>query len=143
RKTSQGLREVNWALGQGAHANRRSIERVRKKRRKQAAVVEQQARALSTRERALTSRLQSLQASFARQEILKFVKSQRYELNLVSRADALSNLPFSGWRQSMKRNKKSQTKIGNGMFYQIFKAIRFLTASADRQSENIMVRDFR
>jgi len=143
RKTSSELQEVNWALGKGAHANRRSIERVRKRRRKQAAMVEQQFRALSTKEHDLKSRLQSLESSFARQEILKFVKSRRYELNPVNLANALANLPFSGWRQSMKRSKRSQTKIGNGMFYQIFKAIRFLTVSADRPSENILVRDFR
>jgi len=35
-----------------------------------------------------------------------------------------------GWRQSIRRCKRSTTKFADGQGYQVFKAIRFLIASA-------------
>jgi hypothetical protein len=143
RRVSQQLQEVNWALSEPSKASRRIVQRARKKARKEAGKTEQQFRALYDKERYLKARLQKLEASFARQELFRFLKSSRYDLNPLSLANAAANLPYSGWRQSMKRNVHVPSKIGNGLAYQIFKAIRFLTGSAHTQSANAIVTDFR
>ena len=135
------LQEI--ARAEATKKKRRIVLREQKKQRKQASKTEQEWRELSTRERNLKSHLQRQEASFARQEIFRFLTSGRYELNPLSFANAVANLPYSGWRQSMKRNTKSRSKIVNGSRMRIFKAIRFLSESANKQSEKDIVSVFR
>jgi hypothetical protein len=142
-RIGQQLEEINRALRDARKARRRSVQREQEKARREILEVEQQSRTLADREKDLRERLRNLEASFARREILRFVKSGRYELNPVSLANAVANLPYSGWRRSMKRNKSAPSKIGDGITSRIFKAIRFLTASASKQSANTIVEDFR
>ena len=142
RKTSQQLQKINWALTKAENLSRRIVRRERKKARKEAWKAEQQSRALVAEEKDLGGRLRKLEASFARQEIFRFIKSKRYELNPLSLANALANLPYSGWRQSAKRLNGVPSGVSNGSRYQIFKAIRFLTASANKKSANAIVADF-
>ncbi len=141
RNVQSQLQEI--ARAEATKQKRRVVLRERKKRRKQASKAEQQWRELSNRERTLKSQLQKQEASFARQEIFRFLVSRRYELNPLNLANAVANLPYSGWRQSMRRNTKSRSKIVNGSLMQIFKAIRFLSESANKQSERDIVSVFR
>jgi hypothetical protein len=142
RRIVQGqLQEI--ARAEATKKKRRIVLRAQKKQRKQASKTEQELRELSSRERTLTSQLQRQEASFARQEIFRFLASGRYELNPLSLANAVANLPYSGWRQSMRRTTKSRSKIVNGSRMQIFKAIRFLSESANKQSEKDVVSVFR
>jgi hypothetical protein len=135
------LQEI--ARAEATKKKRRIVLREQKKQRKQASKTEQELRELSNRERTLKSQLQKQEASFARQEIFRFLDSGRYELNPLSLANAVANLPYSGWRQSMRRNTKSRSKIINGSRMQIFKAIRFLSESVNKQSEKDIVSVFR
>jgi hypothetical protein len=142
-RASQQLEEINRALRDARRARRRIVQREQEKARKEVLEVEQQSRSLTDRETDLRERRRNLEASFARREILRFVKSKRYELNPVSLANAVANLPYSGWRRSMTRNKRVPSKIGDGITSRIFKAIRFLTALASKQSANTVVENFR
>ena len=91
----------------------------------------------------MQERLRGLEASFARQELLRFLKSDRYELTPLNLANAAAGLPLMGWRRSVSRSKKVPSKIANGLMYQIFKAIRYLVTTANRRSENALVTSFR
>ena len=141
RNVHSQLEEI--ARAEATKKKRHIVLREQRKQRKQAWKTEQKWRELSSREYNLKSQLQKKEASFARQEIFRFLTSGRYELNPLSLANAVANLPYSGWRQSMKRSTKSRTKIGNGLRMQIFKAIRFLSESANKQSEKDIVSAFR
>jgi hypothetical protein len=143
RKAGQQLQKINWALTKAENSSRRIVQQERKKAGKEAWKAEQQSRTLVAKEKDLTERLRKLEASFARQEIFRFVKSERYELNPLSLANASANLPYSGWRQSVRRINGVPSKVRNGLRYRIFKAIRFLTASANKNSVNAIVTDFR
>jgi hypothetical protein len=143
RRVNQQLREINWALSEGQKTSRQIVKHRRKKAGKEAWKTEQESRTLAREEKYLKERLKNREASFARQEIFRFVKSGRYELNPLSLANAVANIPYSGWRRSMNRIVKVPSKIGHGLAYQIFKAIRFLMASANKTSAKAMVTDIR
>ncbi len=135
------LQEI--ARAEAKKEKRRIVLQVQKKQRKLASKTEQELRKSSNRERTLKSQLQKQEPSFARQEIFRFLASRRYELNPLSLANAVANLPYSGWRQSMRRNAKSRSKIVNGLHMKIFKAIRFLSESAGKQIEEDIISVFR
>jgi hypothetical protein len=127
RRATEQLRQVDWALTQAHGSSRRLVKRARKKRRNEAWKATQQYRTLYNSERRLEKRLKDLEPSFARQELIRFLKSKRYSLRPLNLANATAGLPFMGWRQSM---------------YQIFKAIRYLTSTANKKTENGLVITF-
>jgi hypothetical protein len=142
RRAEEQLREVNWALTQAHGRSLRIVKRARKKRRKEAWKAAQQYRTLDNIERRLKVRLRDLEASFARQEILRFLKSKRYTLTPLSLANATAGLAYMGWRQSMRRTAKAPCAIATGRMYQIFKAIRYLASNANKKTENGLVITF-
>src|SRR5579862_1304880 len=121
RRVHERLQRVNWALGAASKTQRRIVKQEQKKLRKEASSVEYESRALCHTCGDVDMRLAALEASFARQELFRFLRSGRYELTPLSLANAVANLPFSGWRQSMRRCKKQPSKFGNGLTTQIFK----------------------
>jgi hypothetical protein len=137
------LQQVNWALMQAKGRSRRIVKQARKQRRKVAWKIALQDRILIKGERLLSTRLKSLEASFARQELFRFLKSKRYEVVPANLANAVAGLPHMGWRQSMRRCKKKASGLVNGQRIQTFKSIRYLVAGARKKSENLFVRDFR
>jgi len=142
RGAEERLRQVNWALTQVHGSSRRIVKRARKKRRKEAWKAAQQYRTLYNSERRLETRMKDLEASFARQELLSFLKSKRYSLTPLNLAGAAAGLPYMGWRQSMRRNAKVRCAIATGQMYQIFKAIRYLATNANKKAENGLVITF-
>jgi hypothetical protein len=142
RRAEERLRQVNWALTQAHGSSRRIVKRARKKRRKEAWKATLQYRTQYNDERRLETRLKDLEASFARQELLHFLKSKRYALTPLNLAGAAAGLPYMGWRQSMRRSAKAPCIIATGRMYQIFKAIRYLTSTANRKTENGLVITF-
>ncbi len=143
RRAEEQLHQVNWALDQARKSSRRIVKRARKKRRKETWKAAQQYRTLSNSERRLETRLRDLEASFARQELLRFLRSKRYALTPLNLAGAAAGLPYMGWRQSMRRSTKTPSTIANGLTYQIFKSIRYLAERASKKAENVLVTDFR
>ena len=142
RQAEEQLQQANWALAQARGSNRRMVKRARKKKRKEAWKVEMPYRPLAKKEKQLRERLINLEASFARQELCKSLKSGRYALTPLNLANAAAGLPHMGWRRSVNRSKKTASKIANGTTYQIFKAIRYLVTTANRKSENELVTSF-
>src|ERR1700722_9150087 len=136
RRAEERLLQVNWALTLAHGRSRRIVKQARKKRRKEAWKAAQQYRSLSSSESRLKIRLGDLESSFARQEIVRFLKSKRYALTPLSLAGAAAGLPYMGWRQSMRRNAKAPCAIAMGRMYQIFKAIRYLASKASKMTEN-------
>jgi hypothetical protein len=142
RGAEERLQRVNWALTQAHGSSRRIVKRARKKRRKEAWKAAQQYRDVRSRDRRLVKRLKDLEASFARQELLRFIKSKRYTLTPLNFAGAAAGLPYMGWRQSMRRAAKAPCEIARGRMYQIFKAIRYLTKNVHTKTENGLVITF-
>jgi hypothetical protein len=143
RRAEEQLHQVNWALTQAHGRSRRIVKRARKQQRKEAWKIEKQYRNVVDAERRLEARLSTLEASFARQELVRFIRSKRYELTPLNLANAAAGLPGVGWRQSMRRNASAPSVAANGLEYQIFKAIRYLAKIADRRTENGLVEGFR
>lgn len=143
RQAEEQLHQANWALAQARGSNRRMVKRARKNKRKEAWKAEVPYRPLAEKEKQLRERLISLEASFARQQLFSFLKSDRYTLAPLNLANAAAGLPHMGWRRAVSRSKKAPSKIANGTMYQIFKAIRYLVTTANRKSENELVTSFR
>jgi hypothetical protein len=143
RLAEEQLREVNSALAQVRGASRRILKRARRMRRKEYWKATQRYSDLSKRERELDLRLKGMEAGFARQELFRFLKSKRYVLTPLALANAAAGLPHMGWRHSVRRSTKDPCKIANGSSYQIFKAIRYLTAIAKKQTVQGFVGSFR
>ena len=85
----------------------------------------------------------NLEASFARHEIFRFLKSRRYALTPLSLANAAAGLPYMGWRHSMRRNAKVKSIAADGSAYEIFKAIRYIAATASKTTEKVFVTSVR
>lgn len=142
RGAEEQLHQTNSALANARGSNRRMVKRGRKMKRKEAWKAEVAYRPLAKREKQLRERLIQLEASFARQELFNFLKSERYTLTPSNLANAVAGLPYMGWRRSVSRGKKAVSKIANGTMFQIFKAIRYLVTNANRKSENELVTSF-
>jgi hypothetical protein len=143
RRDSEALAHVDAILVHSPDNKRNIIRRAQKKYRKTASKSMQAWQTLSQRQKTLDARLKALEASFARQEVVRFCKSKRYELNPVNLANAVAGLPYMGWRQSMRRSIECRSMIADGLDYQIFKAIRFIAQNARKPSEKAFVGDFR
>jgi hypothetical protein len=143
RRAEDQLHQTSAAFANARGSIRRTVKRARKKRRKEAWEVEVPYRPLAKREKQLRERLSELEASFARQELHRFLKSERYELTPLNLANAAAGLPYMGWRRSTSRSKKAPSKIGNGLRYQIFKAVRYLVKNVRRRTEKELVASFR
>jgi len=94
---------------------------------------------LMSQDNRLRERLRFDGGRFARQEMLHFLRSKRYELTPLSLANAVAGLPYMGWRQSMRRCSKDSSLIVNGSKYQVFKAIRYLLSKVQRKSDESLV----
>lgn len=143
RKAQERLQRVGWALSQARKNEHRMVKQVQKKRRKEFAEAAKAARRLAETERDLERRLRGLEASVARQELYRFLKSKRYALNPLSLANAIAGLPHIGWRQSMRRCRPAPRVVTEGLSYQIFKAIRYITESTGRKSPKALIMSFR
>jgi hypothetical protein len=143
RQAQERLQRADWALVQAPKNKRRMVKRERKKCRKEAWKTAPQYRTLSAAGHTLEVRLRELEASFARRELFRFLKSKRYELKPLSLANASAGLPYMGWRQSMRRCTKVLSIVANGLMYQIFKSIRYLTTIASKKTEKGLVASIR
>lgn len=90
----------------------------------------------------LRRRLSRLEGAFARQELLRLRKSGRCGLTPLALANAVAGLPLIGCRQSMRRCKGRKRNSAKGLDYQIFEAIRYLTIRAEKDSADVLIRDF-
>jgi len=143
RATLQALEQLQIADVAIARGNRRPLKRARKARRKEAVRAMVEYRILDESERHLELQIRELEPSFARHELIRFVKSKRYEINAENLANATAGLPYMGWRQSMRRCQKSESLIANGGAIQAFKAIRYLVGIAVDKAEKSLVAHFR
>jgi hypothetical protein len=141
RRAQEDLREI--AQAKAAREQRHIVVQAQKEKRKEASEAEKEMRRISSRESDLRNLLKKQEASFGRQELFRFLKSERYELTWLSVANAMASLPYSGWRQSMRRITKISRNNKDGLHGQIFKAIRFLSESASKKSDIDIVSIFR
>lgn len=143
RLAQDRLCQVNLALLQVRGRNRHIFMRVRKLRRKEYSKAMQRYSELFKRESDLDLRLKDASAGFARLELFRFLKSKRYVLTPRALANAVAGLPYMGWRQSVKRSSKAPSELAIGSGYQIFKAMRYLMAIANRKTLHAFVGSFR
>jgi hypothetical protein len=137
------LKRVDAVLTNSPRNKQRMIKREQKRCRKEASRTTQKWRWLSKTTTALEVQLRGLESGLARQEILRFCKSGRYELTPLNLANAVAGLPYMGWRQSMRRTSNQPSMVANGLDYNVFKAIRFIVTNANKQSENNLVAEYR
>lgn len=142
RRAKEQLGQVDRALTQAQGRSRRIAKGARKKRRKEVWKAAQRYRSMYNHDRQLETRLRELEAAFARQELLRFLKSKRYSLTPLSLANAAAGLPYMGWRQSMRRSAKEPYRMATGPMYQVFKAIRYLATNATRKTVDGVVITF-
>ena len=143
RNALEQLQSADVALSQSTGHARRQLKSWRKKCRKEAAGPYGEYQELSREEASLQLRLANLEASFARQQLFRFLKSKRYELTPLNLANAMAGVPYMGWRQSMRRTSGTECIIANGQTYQVFKAIRYLVNSATTKAETALLNHFR
>ena len=143
RNAEEQLQSVDQALAHASEIDRQIIEQERTKWQEVKTTLDAQYKELADKERRLRERLLDLQASFARQELFRFLKSKKYTLTPTSLANATANLPYTGWCQSMRRCTKQPYTVATGLVYLIFKAIRFVSASASKETEDAFVGCFR
>jgi hypothetical protein len=143
RAKMQALDHLHVADAAIANRKSRTLRRARKARRKEAARAMGRYRIVDERRRQLEIQIADLEPSFARQELFRFVKSKRYEINAENISNAAAGLPYMGWRQSMRRCQKRKSQIANGGAIQAFKAIRYLVGIAIDKSEKSLVTHFR
>jgi len=75
------------------------------------------------------------EATFARDEFVRFCRSNRYRLTPVNIANALAGLPYIGWRQSANRCKQEPAPGADGRSMQVFKTIDKIVRSCVRRSD--------
>lgn len=143
REAQRRFQEVEAAFSQATKRERRLVRKEQKQSRRKYGRVELEYRALVRKDRELDRELKGLEASFARQELFRFVRSKRYELTPLNLANAASNLPYSGWRRSMQRNRRASSLTANGSLYRMFKAIRYLVENAPSRTVQKLVVHFR
>lgn len=143
RRALEQLQDANRALSQASGSARRGVKSWRKKCRKDAWRICREYRNLRDSEAHLQQRLSNLEASFARQQLLHFLKSKRYEVAPLSLANALAGIPYMGWRQSMRRTSAVECISANGLVFQVFKAVRYLVQTAQSRAESALIDHFR
>ena len=145
RKAENRLNLARAAMAQG-QANEEQLKLVSKELKKcewEARENQEKGWVLNSRDSALREMLRFDGGRFARQEMLRFLKSKRYELTPLSLANAVAGLPYMGWRQSMRRCLKDSSLVANGSRYQVFKAIRYLLSKVQPQREEVLAEFFR
>ena len=96
QRSHEQLQRLDAALAQASPRQRKSISTERKKWSHEADRTAQEARRARDAEREQWSRLQHLEASFAREELFQFLKSGRYSIEPFSLANAVAGLPYMG-----------------------------------------------
>lgn len=137
------LHKLDGVFTQAHSRSRRILKRARKQRRKELWKMLVEHQKLADSEKRLKARLRSLEGSFARQELFRFIKSKRYELTPLHFANAIAGLPHMGWRQSMRRNAHFLCPVVNGHSYHVFKAVRYLLETLNKKTEEDLVKSFR
>lgn len=149
RETELLVEGINNRLARAEHAlsecsvkGRHLIRRERDEIAQEAVTGKQKLQTLNESQMNLRRRLSRLEGAFARQELLRFCKSGRYEITPLTLANAVAGLPDIGWRRSMQRCKDQKSNSGERLEYQIFKAIRYLTTKAKKKSADVLIREF-
>jgi len=78
--------------------------------------------------------LGSVQAGFARRQLLEFCTANRYALNPRGAANALAGSPMIGYRQSAKRCSNF-TKETGGLRYRVFQAIEHIVRACGSEDD--------
>jgi hypothetical protein len=99
------------------------------------ALREQESLSLSNQCERIELLLNEKEGCFARDQLLRFVRSHRYTLTPFRTANAIAGLPFIGWRQSAKRCSK--WKHPDGFSYQTFKTVDRIIKSCSERTEMI------
>lgn len=144
RQADERLQNARKALPQAKKKHDRKLVRKELVRRKnEAQKTSDGSRQIAEEESRLATQIRLLEASVARQELLRFLKSRRYELNPFNLANAAAGLPFMGWRQSMRRCLKDRKKSFDSLHYQVFKVIRYLISTARKKTKEGLLQHFR
>jgi len=125
-----------------AKRERRQVSRAYKKVRRTYAKAAYAYHRLQKTEKKFWYDLLQMEASFARAEVFDFAqhKPRRYELNPLYLANAAAGLPYMVWRRSMQRCNRSKPE--ESLWYQIFKAIRYLSRGAYLKTEQNFITEF-
>ena len=77
------------------------------------------------------------EATFARDEFVRFCRSNRYRLTPLNIANALAGLPHIGWRQSTNRCRTKAAVGVDGKSIQVFRTIERIVRSSVRRVDLI------
>lgn len=143
REANERFQKARAALAQAQGRDRKLVRKEFVKCTEDADRIREECRRINERQRNLTTTVQLLEASIARRELFRFLKSKRYELNPLSLAHAAAGLPEMGYRRSTAKCAKCRSTPTEGLRYEIFKAIRYLISKADNKTAQGLVEHFR
>jgi hypothetical protein len=143
REASDRLQRARAALAQAKGRNRKVVRKEFVRCKREADEREKESRRIYEQQRDLAAHLSLLEASIARRELFRFLKSKRYELNPLNLASAAAGLPEMGCRRSALKCAKFQRPPAEGLPYEIFKAIRYLMAKTTNKTAQALVEHFR
>lgn len=143
-EATERLQRANAALAQ---AQGRELKLARKefaKCKQDADRASAEYRQINEKQRNLTGEMRFLDASIARWELFRFLKSKRYELTPLHLANAAAGLPEIGCRRSVLRcAKECRSTPREGVHYVVFKAIRYLNSKSVNKTAQALVEHFR
>jgi hypothetical protein len=143
---SQAIERLQRARAALAQAKGRELKLVKKefaKRKQEADSAGEECRKINQKQRGLIAQVQLMEASIARRELFRFLKSKRYELNPLNLANAAAGLPEMGCRRSALKCAKFERAPAEGVRYEIFKAIRYVISTTRNKTARTLVEHFR
>lgn len=143
RQSLEYLRRLNNALVRARPSHTRLIKREQKRGRKYVSQASVDRQHWSQTQKDLDGQVFKLEGDFARVQTFDFLSEKRYALTPLNLANAVSGLPYMGWRQSMHRCIGHKSQAANRLDYEIFKAISFISKDAKRTSLDVLTSHFR
>jgi len=132
----QSLEKAERALSDDLSASdKAAVQDQISRRRQRLSQAEAKYDALSKQQKDKQDLLLDGEATFARDEFVRFCRSNRYRLTPLNIANALAGLPYIGWRQSANRCKKRPAPGPDGRSMQVFKTIDRIVRSCVRRSD--------
>lgn len=134
REAAERLQRAHAALAQAKGRNLKVVRKEFVRCKREADERARGCREISDRQRKLVAHLGLLEASIARRELFRFLKSKRYELTPLNLASAAAGLPEIGCRRSALKCAGFERPPAEGVRYEIFKAIRYLMAKTNTKT---------
>jgi len=142
-KRMEECREIEFAMSQARPNQIDFVQREFPNRRAACQDAQAQASVAETQERILENELLDMEAAFAQDELLVFIKKGKYAFHPLNLANAMAGLPygidvpFLGVSQSHARSSRLESPGWPSYAYQVFETIKSIWERSKRSSISI------